>query len=162
MIVHGYAGNRDGQQKIVIRTNRARNLNGLLSDGHGGYLPGEGCNRSQAHFIQLDSVQSVPGIDLGWNEVINYPGRSLVDDNIDVYRSSGTANQPLEIHDTYIQGAYPYRALRMRIRAAGSRRRAGSTIRAGRACLQQHPRQPGDRNRELWHQVRGRSRQYRS
>ena len=26
------------------------------------------------------------------------------------YRSSGTANQPLEIHDTYIQGAYPYRA----------------------------------------------------
>jgi hypothetical protein len=55
-------------------------------------------------------VQSVPGIDVGWNEVINYPGRSLVADNIEVYRSSGTANQPLEIHDTYIQGAYPYRA----------------------------------------------------
>src|SRR6202035_3843127 len=36
--------------------------------------------------------------------------QSLVDDNIDVYRSSGTPNQPLEIHDTYIQGAYAYRA----------------------------------------------------
>lgn len=109
VIVHGYAGKRDGQQTIVIRANRARNLNGLLSDGNGGYLPGEGASRSQAHFIQLDSVQSVPGIDVGWNEVINYPGRSLVEDNIEVYRSSGTANQPLEIHDTYIQGAYPYK-----------------------------------------------------
>jgi Bacterial Ig-like domain (group 2) len=110
VIVHGYAGNRDGQQTIVIRSNRARNMNGLLSDGNGGYLPGEGANRTQARFIQFDSVQSVPGIDVGWNEVINYPGHSLVQDNIDVYRSSGTLNQPLEIHDTYIQGAYPYPA----------------------------------------------------
>ena len=110
VIVHGYTGNRDGEQTIVIRSNRARNLNGLLSDGNGGYLPGEGTNRSQARFIQFDSVQAVPGIDVGWNEVINYPGRSLVEDNIDVYRSGGTANQPLEIHDTYIQGAYPYKA----------------------------------------------------
>jgi hypothetical protein len=109
VIVHGYAGKRDGQPTILIRTNRARNLNGLLSDGNGGYLPGEGASR-QAHFIQFDSVQSVPGIDVGWNEVINYPGRSLVEDNIEIYRSSGTANQPLEIHDTYIQGAYPYKA----------------------------------------------------
>ena len=109
VIVTGYAGNRDGEQTIVIRANRARNLNGLLSDGNGGYLPGEGSNRSLARFIQLDSVRAVPGIDVGWNEVINYPGRSLVADDIDVYQSSGTPNRPLEIHDTYIQGAYPYR-----------------------------------------------------
>jgi hypothetical protein len=85
-------------------------MNGLLSDGNGGYLPGEGANQTQARFIQFDSVQAVPGIDVGWNEVINYPGRSLAGDNIDVYRSGGTANRPLEIHDTYIQGAYPYKA----------------------------------------------------
>jgi hypothetical protein len=47
---------------------------------------------------------------VGWNEVINYPGRSLVADNIAIKSSSGTPNQPLEIHDTYIQGAYPYTA----------------------------------------------------
>ncbi len=110
VLVHGYSGTRDGKQTIVIRANRARNLNGLLSDGNGGYLPGVGSNRSVSHFIELDKVQAVPGIDLGWNEVINYPGRSLVADNIDVNRSSGTPNQPLEIHDTYIQGAYPYKA----------------------------------------------------
>jgi hypothetical protein len=110
VLVHGYSGNRDGQQTIVIRANRARNLNGLFSDGNGGYLPGVGSNRSISRFIELDRVQSVPGIDVGWNEVINYPGHSLVADNIDVKRSSGTPNQPLEIHDTYIQGAYPYSA----------------------------------------------------
>ena len=87
VIVHGYSGNRDGEQTIVIRSNRARNLNGLLSDGNGGYLPGEGANRSAARFVQLDSVQSVPGIDVGWNKVIDSAGRSLVEDNIDVYAS---------------------------------------------------------------------------
>jgi hypothetical protein len=110
VIVQGYAGKRDGEPTIVIRGNRARNLNGMLSNGNGGYLPAEGANRTQARFIEFDSVQSVPGIDVGWNEVINYPGHSLIEDNIDIYRSGGTANQPLEIHDTYIQGAYPYKA----------------------------------------------------
>jgi hypothetical protein len=110
VLVHGYSGSRDGKQTIVIRANRARNLSGLLSDGNGGYLPGGGSNHSVSRFIELDKVQGVPGIDVGWNEVVNYPGRSLVTDNIDVNRSSGTTNQPLEIHDTYIQGAYPYKA----------------------------------------------------
>ncbi len=110
VLVHGYSGNRDGQQTVVIRANRARNLNGLLSDGNGAYLPGVGSNRSVSNFIELDKVQAVPGIDVGWNEVINYPGRSLVADNIAVKSSSGTPNQPLEIHDSYIQGAYPYTA----------------------------------------------------
>ena len=38
------------------------------------------------------------------------PAAALVEDNIDIYGSGGTPNQPLEIHDTYIQGAYPYKA----------------------------------------------------
>ena len=58
---------------------------------------------------------------------INYPGRSLVSDNIDVNRSSGTPNQPLEIHDTYIQGAYPYKAAQDDYRAAGSKPRVAPT-----------------------------------
>jgi hypothetical protein len=110
VLVHGYSGALDGNQTIVIRANRARDFNGLLSDGNGGYLPGEGATRSLSHFLELDNVRSVPGIDVGWNEVINYPGHSLVADIIDIYRSGGTPNRPLEIHDTYIQGAYPYQA----------------------------------------------------
>ena len=110
VILHGYSGSRNGEQTIVIRGNRARNLSGLLSDGQGGYLAGEGSSQAPAHFIQFDSVQAVPHIEVGWNEVVNYPGQSLVAGNIELYRSSGTPNQPLEIHDTYIQGAYPYSA----------------------------------------------------
>jgi hypothetical protein len=110
VLVHGYSGDRDGNQTIVIRANRARNFNGLLSDGNGGYLAGDASTGSLSHFLEFDNVQSVPGIDVGWNEVINYPGHSLVADIIDIYRSGGTPNRPLEIHDTYIQGAYPYQA----------------------------------------------------
>jgi Bacterial Ig-like domain (group 2)/Chitobiase/beta-hexosaminidase C-terminal domain len=110
VIVHGYGGNRDAAQTITVRSNRARNLNGMLSNGNQGYLPASGSSHSQARFIQFDSVQAVPGIDVGWNEVVNYPGRSLVGDNIEIYRSGGTANHPLEVHDSYIQGAYPYDA----------------------------------------------------
>ncbi len=126
VLVHGYSGNRDGKQTIVIRANRARNLSGLLSDGNGGYLPGEGSNHSVSRFIELDNVQAVPGIDVGWNEVVNYPGRSLVSDNIDVNRSSGTPNQPLEIHDTYIQGAYPYKAALDAYNGGGIKTEGGS------------------------------------
>jgi hypothetical protein len=104
--VHGYSGDRSVQQTLVVRGNRVRNLSGLLSDGAGGYLPGEGANRSLSRFVELDNVQSVPGMDLGWNEVIDYPAQSLVSDVINVYRSSGTANQLLEVHDTYIQDAH--------------------------------------------------------
>jgi hypothetical protein len=109
VLVRGYSGSRSEKETLIIRGNRARNLNGLLSDGGVGYLPGEGGNRSASRFIELENVQSVPGIDVGWNEVIDYPEQSLVSDVINVYRSSGTPNRPLEVHDTYIQGAYPYK-----------------------------------------------------
>ncbi|MGC2401320.1 MAG: hypothetical protein WA510_16110, partial [Acidobacteriaceae bacterium] len=108
VIVHGYSGNRDGEQTIKIQYNRARNLNGMLSDGNDGYITTASGSRNQARFIQFDNVQAVPGVGVAWNEVVNYPGRSLVEDNIDLYRSGGTPNEPLEIHDTYVEGAYPY------------------------------------------------------
>ncbi|HEV2274962.1 MAG TPA: RICIN domain-containing protein [Acidobacteriaceae bacterium] len=106
VFVRGYSGARDGYQTIVIKNNRARNMSGLISNGNGGYLNGE-TNWSWSHFIQLDYVLSVPGMDIGWNEVINYPYQSFVEENINMYRSSGTSDSPLQIHDNYIQGAYP-------------------------------------------------------
>jgi Chitobiase/beta-hexosaminidase C-terminal domain len=109
VLVSGYSGNHNDKETLVIRGNRARNLNGMLSDGAGGYLPGEGNNRTTSRFIELDNVQSVAGVEVGWNEVVDNPTHSLVSDVISVYRSSGTANGPLEVHDTYIQGAYAYK-----------------------------------------------------
>jgi hypothetical protein len=119
VLVRGYSGSRSEKETLIIRGNRARNLNGLLSDGVAGYQPGEGANRSSSRFVELDNVQSVPGIDVGWNEVINYPGQSLVSDVINVYRSSGTPNHPLDIHDEFIQGAYPYEPARDAFKGGG-------------------------------------------
>ena len=51
-------------------------------------------------------MQNVPGIEIAWNQVINEPGKSRVEDNINIYLSRGTAASPILIHDNYIQGAY--------------------------------------------------------
>ena len=104
--VRGYSGDRDGYQTIVIKNNRVRNMSGLVSNGNGGYLNGA-TNWSWSHFIQLSNVNSVPGMEIGWNEDINYPYQSFVHEVINMYQTSGTSDSPLEIHDNYIQGAYP-------------------------------------------------------
>jgi hypothetical protein len=105
--VRGYAGNRDGTETVTIVNNRGRNMLGLESDGNNGYLPGE--SRWQwAHAFQLSNVTSVPGIQIAWNEIVNYPFQSLVNENINMYDAGGTASSPAETHDNYIQGAYAY------------------------------------------------------
>jgi Ricin-type beta-trefoil lectin domain-like/Bacterial Ig-like domain (group 2) len=105
--VRGYAGNRNGTQTITILNNRGRNILGLESNGSNGYLPGE--TRWQwAHAIQLSNINLVPGMRIAWNEIINYPYHSLVNENINIYQSGGTPSSPLEFHDNYIQGAYAY------------------------------------------------------
>ena len=105
--VRGYGGNRDGTETITILNNRGRNIIGLESDGNNGYLPGESLWQ-WAHAFQLGTMASVPGIQIAWNEIVNYPYQSLVNENINMYDAGGTASSPAETHDNYIQGAYGY------------------------------------------------------
>jgi Ricin-type beta-trefoil lectin domain-like/Bacterial Ig-like domain (group 2) len=105
--VRGYGGNRDGIQTVTILNNRGRNILGVESDGNNGYLPGE-TNWQWAHAIQLSAMASVPGIRIAWNEIINYPDQSLVNENVNMFDSGGTSSSPAEFHDNYIQGAYAY------------------------------------------------------
>jgi hypothetical protein len=105
--VRGYGGNRDGIQTVTILNNRGRNMLGLESDGNNGYLPGE-TNWQWAHAIQLSAMPSVPGIRIAWNEIINYPYQSLVNENVNMFDAGGTSSSPAEFHDNYIQGAYAY------------------------------------------------------
>jgi Ricin-type beta-trefoil lectin domain/Bacterial Ig-like domain (group 2) len=105
--VRGYGGNYNGTQTVTILNNRGRNIIGTESDGNGGSLPGE-TNWAWAHAIQLSSMPSVPGITVAWNEIINYPYQSLVNENISLYDTGGTSSSPAQTHDNYIQGAYPY------------------------------------------------------
>lgn len=93
---------------ITIRYNRVKNVDGRASDGAGGYRSGSinGTDFDWSQFVQLDKVKNAPNVEIAWNEVINEPYHSRVEDNINIYLSSGTAAGPIRIHNNYIQGAY--------------------------------------------------------
>ena len=111
-----YKGQSAKGDTVKILKNQVRNIDGRKSDGAGGWLDFNTRTRISdgykedgyklVQFVQLDKVQNVPGIEIAWNEVINEPGNSRVEDNINIYLSSGTAASPILIHDNYIQGAY--------------------------------------------------------
>ena len=104
---------RDGAVRIV--GNRASNIDGRRSDGAGGWLSfNDRKSKHDGHhergyavvqFVQLDKVRG-PGMEIGWNGVVNEPGQSRVEDNVNVYQSGGTAASPLLVHDNFVRGAY--------------------------------------------------------
>jgi hypothetical protein len=111
-----YAGDDTPAETVRVVGNRAKNIDGRKSDGAGGYLTynsrtplAGGATQDgfvPVQFLQLDKVIAVPGMEVAWNEVINEPFVSRVEDNINIFLSSGTPASPLLIHDNYIQGAY--------------------------------------------------------
>jgi len=58
-------------------------------------------------FVQMDSVTS-PGIEIAWNRITNTYGQSDVEDNVNMYKTSGTDSaHPIDIHHNLVDGAYP-------------------------------------------------------
>jgi hypothetical protein len=107
VFLRGYAGNRNGTQTITILNNRGRNIIGAESNGNNGTLAGE-TNWQWAHAIQLVNAYAVPGIKIAWNEIVNYPTQSLVNENVSMFDSGGTSSSPALIHDNFVQGGYAY------------------------------------------------------
>ncbi|MGD0460896.1 MAG: PA14 domain-containing protein [Tepidisphaeraceae bacterium] len=99
--VRGFVGT--GSQTIKILYNQIENADGRYSNGSGGY---EDAGDPTPHAIILSNIQSVPGIEIGWNQIINQPGQSYVNDVINIYDTSGTAASPIQVHDNYIDGLY--------------------------------------------------------
>jgi hypothetical protein len=91
---------------VRIVGNRARNIDGRKTDAAGGWSR---TDFALVQFVQLNKVAGVPGMEIAWNEVVNQPYASRVEDNINIHLSSGTPSSPLRIHDNYIQGGYPSR-----------------------------------------------------
>jgi hypothetical protein len=102
-----YAGDHTSANTIKIVRNRATNIDGRRSDGRGGYLTGGEQAAELVQFAQLDKIRNVPGVEIAWNEVVNEPGKSRVEDVISIYLSSGTKDSPIRIHDNFLRGAYP-------------------------------------------------------
>lgn len=97
-----FEGNRAAGQTIKILRNVVKNIDGRKSNGAGGYLN----ERELVQFVQMAKLRDVPGMEVAWNQVINEPGKSSLEENINMYQSSGTAGSRVKIHNNYIQGAY--------------------------------------------------------
>ncbi|UQN09664.1 NPCBM/NEW2 domain-containing protein [Deinococcus sp. QL22] len=97
-----FRGNAAAGDTIKILRNRFKNTDGRLSDGAGGY------NGSHwvVQAILFNDVKRLPNVEIAWNEIINEPGKSRTEENINFYVSSGTPSSPFLIHNNYIQGAY--------------------------------------------------------
>ncbi|MBR0571549.1 hypothetical protein KB205_13015 [Microvirga sp. STS03] len=91
-----YRGNGTPDQTIRIRYNLVKNIDGRVYAG-----------TVHSQFVQFNFKGSLPHAEISWNQVINEPNRSLVEDNINIFNSRGTAASPIKIHNNYIQGAYP-------------------------------------------------------
>ncbi len=96
-LAHGVEG-----ATVRILRNRATNLDGRRSDGAGGY---DGFYRVQ--FVQLNQARELRDSEIAWNEVVNEPYRSRVEDVISLFRTTGRPDDPVRVHDNFIRGAYP-------------------------------------------------------
>ena len=86
---------------LTVRYNQVRNVDGRWRNNGGS---------SRSSFLQLNTVTRLAGVEIAFNEVINTPNQSLVEDNINFYNSSGTSGSPIRVHDNFVRGAYPYPA----------------------------------------------------
>jgi hypothetical protein len=109
LLVYRWQGDGSATQTITVRGNRARNIDGRYRNGGG----------AKVSFLQLNEVHGVERIVIAWNEVVNEPDQSLVEDNINLHNSSGTAASPLLVHDNFIQGAYPVPATSPKFTGSG-------------------------------------------
>lgn len=86
---------------VRIVGNRALNIDGRKADGLGGT---SGFDRVQ--FVQFNAGHELRDTVVAWNEVVNEPYRSRVEDVISVYATTGRPDDPVRIHDNLIFGAY--------------------------------------------------------
>lgn len=96
---------------VKYKRNKVRNVDGRIVDKTqpDGWKLEAGSGSANARYvqaIQLDKVRNTPGIEIADNDIENLPGQSRVEDNINTYKSGGTAASPLMIFRNLINGAY--------------------------------------------------------
>ena len=100
MVANRWSGNGTARQTLTVRYNQGLDCDGRYRNG----------GKETRSFVQLNTVQGLAGIDISYNEFRNEPNESAVEDNINFYNASGTAASPMQVHDNYVEGAYPYPA----------------------------------------------------
>lgn len=106
MYFRKYLGDANRGQTIRVLRNRARNIDGRYSSGPDGFSP---TGYDFVQFVQFNDVKDIAKAEIAWNEVINEPGKSRVEEIVNMFSSRGTVSSRIAIHDNYFQGAYPTR-----------------------------------------------------
>lgn len=91
-----------GSGVITITENYGINIDGRQSNGQNGFNG----KFNWAQFVQLNGIKSNPKVEISWNKTLNEPRRSFTEDTVNLYESSGTASQKIDIHDNLFIGAY--------------------------------------------------------
>ncbi len=91
---------------VKFRYNRIRNTDGRTSNGAGGYNNTWAVSTGFGVTFQLSASPGTPNVEIAWNEVVNTPGQSAVEDNFSFWMSSGTAATPIWVHDNYVEGSW--------------------------------------------------------
>jgi hypothetical protein len=94
-----YNGDNSTANTIRIRYNKVKNIDGRIDGGH-----------ELVQFVQLNFRKPIRHAEIAWNQIINEPNNSVVEDNISLFNTQGTSDSPIRIHNNFIQGAYPYPA----------------------------------------------------
>ena len=102
--MRAYVGNNANNDTIKILRNKFRNIDGRPTDGNNGFQAAY--SDQHPHMVQFNGIHQVANAEVAWNEIINEPEKSLVEENINLYESSGIPGNPIRIHDNYVQGAY--------------------------------------------------------
>lgn len=105
--LYAYQGNRTASQTVKILRNVCKNVDGRYSLGVDKWMKGEPDPDNLRQFFQINGVKNLVGAEVAWNQIINEPGKSRVEENINIHGTTGTAKSPFRIHNNYIQGAYP-------------------------------------------------------
>jgi len=100
ILANRWSGNGSDQQSIKVRYNQGLNCDGRFRNG----------GKENRSFVQLNTVQNLANVEISYNEFRNLPNQSAVEDNLNIYNSSGTTQSPIRIHNNIVYGAYPYPA----------------------------------------------------
>ncbi|MBC8085008.1 MAG: hypothetical protein H7Z21_17565 [Hymenobacter sp.] len=110
IVVDRWSGDGSAGQTLTVRYNQGLNCDGRFRDGQGS---------ARSSFLLLNTVQHLAGIAVSYNQFINQPDKSAVEDNINFYDSSGTPASPAQVHDNYVRGAYPFPATKADFHGTG-------------------------------------------
>jgi hypothetical protein len=88
---------------VNISDNSITDVNGMYSDGNGGYQEN---GTIFNHAIIFSKCAGLSDSQISWNSIVDNPGQSFVNDVINMYESSGTSSSPISIDNNFINGCY--------------------------------------------------------